>query len=342
MTKIGAKFLLISGLFLAGVCIILFGILDKSPPGVTFAVLSFTVRSFEAVGASAYYTSSFTILANELPDHVTTVFGYLEMFYGAGAMAGPVIGGFLYELGGYGLPFWVVGSLLLSCTAIMAVLLPNPTAIARKQEGSMLRLLSSPRVVISVISVAFGGYVFGFINATLALHLEKFHLRVFYVGLLFVMLGGLYAIMTLFYGWISDRNGVETARVVMAAGNIVLGVAFLLSGPAPFLSFLGSQVLVGLVLGAVLISPITFAYSGARVFLGPVVGSTVVQYAGFQWSSTVTAFLAFFVASCIGLNALQEKMCPKSDDTGKNAEMIICDDVKSANHHIPRDNLSSQ
>nr|KAG5710874.1 hypothetical protein BaRGS_027025 [Batillaria attramentaria] len=81
------------------------------------------------------------------------------MFYGAGAMAGPVIGGFLYELGGYGLPFWVVGSLLLSCTAIMAVLLPNPTG-----NGLWLIIFSQVlvglvlgAVIISPITFAYSG-----------------------------------------------------------------------------------------------------------------------------------------------------------------------------------------
>ncbi|KAK7502948.1 hypothetical protein BaRGS_00005897, partial [Batillaria attramentaria] len=295
MTKIGAKCLLISGQFLTGVSIILFGLLDKSAPGLPFIVSCFTVRSFEAIGVAAFLTSSFTIMANETPDHVTTVFGFLQMCFGAGAMTGPVIGGFLYELGGFGLPFWVVGGLLLTCAAIMAVLLPNPTEIRKKEEKSILRLLTSPAVVASGLSVMTGGYSFGSLDSTLALHVAKFELRAVYVGLLFMTVDILYTITTPLYGLLTDKRGVGTALTFMITGNIVLGVAFLLYGPAPFLSFLGRS--MGFQQGSELYGMISGLLSGFThfgIFLGPTVGSALVQYAGFDWSATFTACLAFF------------------------------------------------
>jgi 20S proteasome subunit beta 7 len=48
--------------------------LDKCPPGNLFIIMCFVTRSIEALGASAFITASFAIIANEFPDHVSSVF----------------------------------------------------------------------------------------------------------------------------------------------------------------------------------------------------------------------------------------------------------------------------
>jgi len=48
--------------------------LDESPDGVVYAVMCFFVRVFEALGAAAFMTTSFAIIANTLPDRVATMF----------------------------------------------------------------------------------------------------------------------------------------------------------------------------------------------------------------------------------------------------------------------------
>ena len=48
-------------------------LLDKCPDGMIFIVMCFACRTIEALGASAYVTSLFAILAHEFPDNVITV-----------------------------------------------------------------------------------------------------------------------------------------------------------------------------------------------------------------------------------------------------------------------------
>ena len=50
------------------------------------------------------------MIAKEFPDNVATMFAILETFFGIGMILGPTIGGALYELGGFTLPFAVLGS----------------------------------------------------------------------------------------------------------------------------------------------------------------------------------------------------------------------------------------
>lgn len=44
-----------------------------APNGITFVVLCFVVRSFEAVGDAAFITASFAITAYAFPHRVATV-----------------------------------------------------------------------------------------------------------------------------------------------------------------------------------------------------------------------------------------------------------------------------
>ena len=49
------------------------------------------------------------MIAKEFPNNVATMFAVLETFFGIGMIMGPTIGGALYELGGFTLPFVSLG-----------------------------------------------------------------------------------------------------------------------------------------------------------------------------------------------------------------------------------------
>jgi MFS family permease len=50
------------------------------------------------VGDAAFVVASFTIIAIEFPDSTAQTFGTMETFYGFGMIAGPTIGGALFEV----------------------------------------------------------------------------------------------------------------------------------------------------------------------------------------------------------------------------------------------------
>lgn len=75
---IGTKMTLIVGIFIAGVSNILFGLLDQIQSLETFTAFCFIVRTFEAVGGTAFSTATYTILMEEFPDNVGTAFVSLE------------------------------------------------------------------------------------------------------------------------------------------------------------------------------------------------------------------------------------------------------------------------
>lgn len=77
------------------------------------------------MGNAAFLTASFALIAKEFPDSVSMTFASLETFFGLGLIAGPMVGGFLYQLGGYFLPFFTLGTLLLVTAMVTFCILPK-------------------------------------------------------------------------------------------------------------------------------------------------------------------------------------------------------------------------
>ncbi|KAF3700949.1 MFS-type transporter SLC18B1 Solute carrier family 18 member B1 [Channa argus] len=118
IVQIGAKFMLVTGLFVSSGCTILFGLLDRAPAGPAFITMCFIVRSFDAVGFAAAMTSSVALTAKIFPNNVATVVTTRSWFLVTGGIAtaigfcllgpvpflhiprmfyGPTVGGFLTQ-----------------------------------------------------------------------------------------------------------------------------------------------------------------------------------------------------------------------------------------------------
>lgn len=58
--------------------------------------------------------ASFSLVSTEYPNSSSTIFSIVETFFGLGMIAGPIIGGLLYEVGGFKLPFFSLGGILVA------------------------------------------------------------------------------------------------------------------------------------------------------------------------------------------------------------------------------------
>ena len=106
----GARWFLIVGTYIIGLGNIGFGFLDILIDSGWFFALSIVLRVFIAVGECALIPSTFPIAQRQVSaKHHGTVIGIVEASFGVGTMFGPSMGGFLYDSGGFSLPFgcWV-------------------------------------------------------------------------------------------------------------------------------------------------------------------------------------------------------------------------------------------
>lgn len=331
ISQIGCKFMYVSGIMVCGCCAILFGLLDRSPNGTIFIVMCFLCRSIEALGTSAFITALFAILAHEFPDNVITVMGFLETFSGLGMMVGPPLGGALYELGGYGLPFWVMGCVVIICGLVTARMMPEIRDSKKMYSGSILTLFKSPLVIITFINIVAGSVSLGFMDPTLADHLSQFKLKVWVIGIIFLIAPGVYAFTAPIFGYLGDRKGY--IRLMIGGGSLGSVLSFLLLGPAPFLPFIPNELyiniialaLVGLFVGCSLIPTFKGLLLGAfslgmhddlnthgkvsglfnssfslGAFLGPTIGGALVEQFGFPWAC-VAVVVCFGICGTIML-----------------------------------------
>ncbi|GIY66998.1 MFS-type transporter SLC18B1 [Caerostris darwini] len=240
LPTVGAKFMFLSGVGFCGSCNILFGLLDKVNGQVEFAVLCFIVRSFEALGAAAFCTASCTILIDQFPDDIGTIFGFTETCIGIGMSIGPAIGGALYAVGGFGLPFFALGGFVVLIVPLCWFLLRNvkDPAVVFSPAVSYRKLLSMPHVIVVCLILAVASQAQGFIDPTLEPHMRQYNLDTSIVGLLFLLLSGAYALASPIVGWVSGR--MENKYPIMIVGLSVVTLAMLLLGPSEFLPLNGS------------------------------------------------------------------------------------------------------
>ncbi|KAM7307262.1 hypothetical protein ISCGN_010898 [Ixodes scapularis] len=171
---LGTRFIFFNGIFFAGASNILFGLLDMAESTLTFTLLSFLVRIFEALGASAFSTASYAIVLNLYPQHISTVFGIIETCVGVGMSLGPAIGGALYSVGGFGLPFFILGCCVLLTLPISWYLMRGIQVQATEiRKESYLTLLRVPQVIVVCVILVVGSQSLGFVEPTLEPHMRR-------------------------------------------------------------------------------------------------------------------------------------------------------------------------
>ncbi|XP_046442778.1 MFS-type transporter SLC18B1-like [Daphnia pulex] len=304
LAKLIPKFMLNGGLVVTGVCSILFGVLDKIDDTTAFIGLSFAVRVIEALGSAAFLTAAFAIIAAEFPSSIATTFACLETFFGLGLIVGPTLGGFLFQMGGYMLPFTVLGVLLIAAAFFTYALLPAAEHCDSPQSGGLFRILRIPSILLASFSVFAASTSVGFLSATLEPHLRQFDLMPVSMGLMFVIEGGIYAITAPVWGYLCDRK--VQPKIVTLIGSIFIVVGFLLIGPAPFLPLdttlnlaITGLVIMGFGVGAELVSGFISALQEATFHGFPNNLSTYGLVSGL-WTSTF-ALGAFVGPSLAGI-----------------------------------------
>ncbi|XP_013381874.1 MFS-type transporter SLC18B1 [Lingula anatina] len=334
LTRIGSRFMYCAGIMVAGCCAILFGFLDGSPPGSVYVGMCFAVRIVEALGCSLYIVASWAIIAHTFPNEVSMLMGTLETFSGIGMMAGPALGGALYSLGGFRLPFFVMGSLVILIGLMSAALLP-PQDDAPTERKNMLQLFKAPSIILSLILITVAAFGLGYMDPTLSQHLEKLDPslkdKYWLIGIMFLIAPGMYAFTAPLWGYLADKT--KRTKTMMIIGMIVGGTGFILMGPwqpiqnlfpnqkAPLWIAIVGLTVMGLGVGGALIPvftdlfeeasylgfPETFETQGMisgitssafslGAFLGPTIGGLLTERLPFEMAAAIVGGCSFTVA----------------------------------------------
>ena len=195
LSRLGAKRVFNLGILTTGTCSVIFGVLDRIQDGQWFITASIIVRSIEAVGNSGFLTASFSIIAQEFPDRVATMFASLETFFGIGLIVGPSVGGALFQVGGYTLPFVVMGSILICVACSTYFVLPSEydqcssvvSGDSISERRGLLDALKVPAISFAAYSIVCAAISIGFIQTTLEPHMRQFNLSPVMMGKTFFL-----------------------------------------------------------------------------------------------------------------------------------------------------------
>uniref|UniRef100_A0A914MJB9 Major facilitator superfamily (MFS) profile domain-containing protein n=1 Tax=Meloidogyne incognita TaxID=6306 RepID=A0A914MJB9_MELIC len=286
MASVGSKRMFITGLLITGITAIGFGTLNLLPAGRIFFWSSLVIRCLEALGDACFVTSSFAISAKCFPGRIATIVGIMETFAGLGYTAGPIIGSVLYEYGGFQLPFFVLGVLLIFATAVSYFLIENIDDEPTEDAMGMLSMLRIPVIWLMVFAVIICAISLSFFDPTLAGHLAQ--QRLFQCFLLDLLL-----FLDI------DKNlfliGVSLAILGIAAGALYIPTFQNCLDAVKENGYDDSFQTYGCVSG---VFQSAFAFGA---FIGPTLGGLSVQTFGFPLTTTFIAGinLVFFNLSTI-------------------------------------------
>jgi MFS family permease len=132
LTTLGRKNVLILGCFCESVAMIAFGFFDYFDNPTLYAVLSFVCRFIEGFGNGCLNSATSSIICHDYEDNMGNLIGLTQTFTGLGMLSGPIIGSFLFELGGFRLPFFVVG------IALFAIMFPIFCVLKKDKKENLL------------------------------------------------------------------------------------------------------------------------------------------------------------------------------------------------------------
>ncbi|XP_078503153.1 MFS-type transporter SLC18B1-like isoform X2 [Lissotriton helveticus] len=341
LVQIGAKVMLLAGMFASGIATILFGMLDKAADGTLFVVLCFIVRSVDAVGFGAAMTATFSILAKAFPKNIAAVMGTLEFFDGLGLVLGPPIGGILYQAFGYEIPFIAVGSAVLFMVPLNMFFLPRYDGVPTRD--SFWRLFTLPKIALMCLILTSMTSCIGFLDPTLSIFVnEKFHLTVSHGSLVFLGLALPYVLSPPLIGFICDKKPV-LQKWFIVIGCLGTAACFALLGPAPFLHIKSSfwlfiiiLIMLGFFVGVQylplfpemlscayengfqeglgtlgLVSGLFNSMWSIGTFIGPTLGGFLNDRLHFEWTSAIQGAVALAVGLSAGAFYIRESLLKK-------------------------------
>lgn len=245
---VGCRRVLLLTLVLQGLLSLAFASLSFIQGRAAFIAVGMSLRAMQGLGGGIFETALLSLLMRSVPEKlVGSVVGWSEAGRACGFLLGPVLGGALYEVGGFALPFFVVGGALLTLPAALMLVMRRADSASNELQSvqaeepsdtppvvSTLALLQIPAVSAGLLVQLAIFAVISFFDPTLQpfLALPPLALSAGTVGLLLGLAVLFYVLFSIVSGPLA---GVTGDVACLHAGLIVAAAAIVLIGPSPLL-----------------------------------------------------------------------------------------------------------
>uniref|UniRef100_A0A0K0EIW2 MFS domain-containing protein n=1 Tax=Strongyloides stercoralis TaxID=6248 RepID=A0A0K0EIW2_STRER len=315
----------------------LFSLTNLINNGTWFFIVTMLLRLLQSIGNAMMFTTTYAIASKDFSSIMSTVLGSIETGAGIGYTVGPIIGGYLYQYVGYPCPFLVLGGIagISSLIAFFFITsndndknlqpsINDNTNMNKENHLTWFEVIKIKDVWCVVFTVFMVGVLFSFHDSTLAIGCKQFNLEPSNVGLLFLCLGGLYAIFAPILGFVIDKYPI--INILFVIGYILETIAFVCMGPVPFFNYKPSVELFAICLTTMgfacsmlfvpsfkqamdivvkennfsdtletssIVSAIFGSSFSLGAFIGPLIGSSLVQSLGYRDAISVFALIIF-------------------------------------------------
>jgi len=243
LPQFGIFYSMVSGLLIGGVCCSLSGFLEFFPPSIEFIVASIAIRAVHATGNAFVITATFTYAAGAFDKSVGTVFSLTRIAMNFAQLLGPVVGGAIYQAGGFYLPFLTMGTMQVCMGIVCFLFLPRESVSSETSQSckklSILKVLRIPTIWFSFMGFIVATVCNGFLSINLEPQvLRQFNLEPLAVGILFGIKDGANCLSTPLWGYLCDKkNRDSSVKHYLVLSAILVGVSFLLMGAGSVIMF---------------------------------------------------------------------------------------------------------
>lgn len=219
----------------------------------------FFARLIQGAASAVTWVVGFALVADLYgPAERGRAMGIVMAGVGVGIMAGPPLGGWLYELGGIALPFVFV-AVLAAVDGLARWLLITPSAAGGGREVSMLAAFRVPAIVVCSLAVVVGAGTISMLEPVLPLHFQaRLGMEPGQIGTLFGVAALSSTLLHPVYGRLSDRYGGRRLTLL----GLILSAALL-----PLISLPGGILTAALMMMA-LWSVLSMTVTPSLAFMG--------------------------------------------------------------------------
>ena len=174
--------------FFEATCTLLYSFLQKIPSLTLFLIIVFTLRVINGIFSSFIITLVYSLVCSlSSEEEVKLNLGYIEIGMSLGSSAGPLFVSIFYKIGGYKLPFLLLGLFLYTSVYLTKILEKEKFDKNEiSEEPSVFKFLNNLDIILICSALALSVVTYTFYFPCLTNHLnEKYHLSVSMASLFF-------------------------------------------------------------------------------------------------------------------------------------------------------------
>ena len=325
--KFGRINLLYISTFGEATCLLFYGFLSFINNFHILIISMFILRIIHGICAGFVGVLVYSLISSiSSADEVQLALGYMEVAWCIGLSGGPLCAAIFYKIGGYYLPFVVLGTILYVSVYFTEIISKEKIESEEedKEEHSFIKLLFNIDIILILSYIAIGVIVNTFYFPCLTNHLTtNYGLSVSVSSLFFIVGLIFYMVFLQFLNILTDRfgfHGTPCIGLLMAAiGSLLVypvppfpqNIFFILFGLCLIGGVGGPLYVTGLINLSKYIRKIDpnideftandigsamYAFiNNVGDFVGPVLGGFISKYLGFKYSCVIISILIFII-----------------------------------------------